>query len=305
VFRDQNNQAVALAHRDGGHSAVFLGFPFEALAPDRRAPLMERAVGWLSWLGRSTLSVEPRGAGPGDVVTYTLSLRNDGSGPVTVSLSNTLPTAVVLEEHSLVGPGTYEELARRVSWHGSVQPGQAVTLGYRAAIHAETLPGESIANSARITLEDQQVAFDRAAVLDVGAPDLSPSTFRCAPTAAGPDDVVTCTLALVNRGPETADPATASVYPPGYYARGAKPLLQVDDGLQTASETIVWSGAIPGGSQATLVFDLHPVSQHIAHTLYGVAFIDDGQSGQYERPVWVESVPHRLYAPLLFGSPSP
>jgi uncharacterized repeat protein (TIGR01451 family) len=305
VFRDQNNQAVALAHRDGGHSAVFFGFPFEALGPDRRAPLMERAVGWLSWLGRSTLSVDPRSAGPGDVVTYTIALRNDDSSLVTASMSNTLPAAVVLDENSLVGPGTYEEQARRVSWRGSIQPGEAVTLAYRVTIQAGTLPGDSIANSSRITLEDQQVAFDRAAVLDIGAPDLSRSSLGCDPAIARPGDAVSCTLALVNSGPETADPATASIHPPGYYAPGSKRLLEIDDGLQTASETITWSGAIPGGSQATLVFDLHPASAHVARTLYGVAFIDDGQYRKYERPVWVEIVPCRVYAPLLLGGEDP
>jgi hypothetical protein len=109
----------------------------------------------------------------------------------------------------------------------------------------------------------------------------------------------------VNSGPETADPATASIHPPGYYAPGSKRLLEIDDGLQTASETITWSGAIPGGSQATLVFDLHPASAHVARTLYGVAFIDDGQYRKYERPVWVEIVPRRVYAPLLLGGEDP
>jgi uncharacterized repeat protein (TIGR01451 family) len=298
VFRDQGHRATALTQRSSEHAALFFGFPFEALPAHERPRVMERAVGWLSRLGRSSLEAGRRSVSPGDSLTYTITLRNDGSESMTVGVSNTLPTELAIDAYTLIGPGNYDLTDRRISWRGSIASGEAVTLAYRATVFTPTL-GRPVINSARVALEDHGLSFDRSAEVRLNVPDLSPSTFKCAPVFARPGEAVTCTLALVNAGPATAEAATAHIYPPGAYTLAPDSLWASEGTVGQLSDSIIWRGPLIAGSQATLTFELSPSPDPVRRTLYGVAFLDDGVGRELERPTWLEIRPWRVYAPLL------
>ncbi|MGD8968188.1 MAG: S8 family serine peptidase [Anaerolineae bacterium] len=299
VFRDQEYRAIALTHYGNEHAALFFGFPFEALPAHERPRVMERAVGWLSWLGRSSLEAGRRSVSPGDLLTYTIALRNDGSESVTVEVSNTLPTELAIEAHTLIGPGSYDPTDRRISWRGSIASGEAVTLAYQATVFTPTLLGRPVINSARVTLEDHGLSFDRSAEVRLQVPDLSSSAFECEPMVVRPGERVTCTLSLVNGGPVTAEAVTAHIYPPGAYALQPDSLWASEGTVGQLSDGIIWRGPLVAGGRAVLTFELSPSPEPAKRTLYGVAFLDDGVGREWERPTWLEIHPWRVYAPLL------
>jgi uncharacterized repeat protein (TIGR01451 family) len=260
---------------------------------------MERAVGQLSWLGASTFQADRRSASPGDVVTYTIALSNDGLQPVTAWVSNTLPLELGIKAESIRGPGQYSSGDRELSWRAPLDAGEVVTVSYRAAVLTATAPAQTVVNSARIGLSDHKIAFSRASRLRIDAPDLSSSAFECKPPIARPGESVSCTLHLANTGTGEANPATARIYAPRAEAVVADSVWASAGSAQWQSETIYWSGLLVRGGTATLRFELDLPQDPVARTLYGVTFLEDGAGLTLERPAWIDIHPWPAYLPVV------
>jgi uncharacterized repeat protein (TIGR01451 family) len=299
AFRDQGHRATALTRRADRDATLFLAFPFEALPSDARPMLMEQGIGWLSSLGGSTFEAHPRSVGHGDSLTYTVTLRNDGLEPVTASVSNTLPSEVAIVPESLVGPGSYDPASRQVSWLGAVGSNEVVTIAYQAVVSGTTGLDGPIVNTARVGLEDQALAFDRSAHVRLDAPDLSSSAFICRPVAPRPGRLVSCALSLVNSGPVAANAITADIYPPGGYALAPASLVASKGTVERAGDRIIWRGPLGAGGQALLTFELSVSSEPVKEAMYGVAFLEDGVGGTWERPAWITVHPWQVYLPIL------
>jgi uncharacterized repeat protein (TIGR01451 family) len=298
-FRDQGGRGIALVRRERDHATSFLAFPFEALPEEVRPTAMERAVGWLSWLGASTFEADPRSVAPGDDVTYTIELRSDGLEPVSAWVSNTLPAGLAIRSDSVIGPSGYTSKHGQLSWRGSIDPREVVTLSYRAAVLTGTASADTIVNIARLGLQDHTIEFSRSARVRIAAPDLSSSTFSCEPSVVKPGDEVSCTLTVVNAGTGDADPATARVHAPGAYRVGADSISLSTGTAKWQGETVYWSGLLVSGGTATLRFQLDLPKDPVQRTLYGAAFLDDGAGGAWERPAWLAIRPCQAYLPVV------
>jgi len=311
-FRDQNRTPIGLARAEADYKTVFFSYPFEAIPPAGRRQVMDRAVGWLSWLGESTFTAHQRSVAPGARLTYTLTLRNDGPEAVRASLSNTLPISLTLVPGSLTGPATYDAPSRHVSLLGTaanpLQPGATLTVTYQATVSPDCASGETIVNVARIGLEDHRIRFDRDAVLAVDAPDLSPSYLACHPLAPRPGATITCGLHLANAGPAGA--LTATVF--NLLPQNTRLILDSVE-LERAgtaklptrtlvlyTQSIQWAGPLPAGDVVTLSYQLTLPRTVIHPPFYNVAFLEDGVTGAWERTAWIIADPFRCYLPLTF-----
>ncbi len=308
AFRDGDRRGLALTRRSGDYATSFFAFPFEALPKDEHAAVMERTVGWLSWLGDSTFEANRGSASADDVLTYTLRVPNDGPEPVTVTLSNTLPTSVRLSADSITGPGSYETATRRLSWRGKLAPGEVVSFSYRVSVTAGAAP-DAIANAAALILEDHRIAFQRVATVRVDAPDLAPSQMVCTPINVRPGAETTCTLALHNEGPADALEATVSISLPLAATPVTNSLTLEGEGeAEVMSNTIHWSGPIAAGARTTLTYEIILPRDPARRFLYSVAFLADGTQatedratgGAWERAVWLQLTPWRAYLPLVY-----
>jgi len=299
-FRDQELRPIALARREGDYKTVFFSFPHEALPEAGRAEVMERAVGWLSWLGGSTFAASRGAAAGGDTLTYTIFLRNDGPEPVTASLSNTLPLSLTFVPGSLTGPAAYDPPTRRVSWEGHLEARAGITFTYRASVEAGIPAGAVVANTARLGLEDQGVRFHRTAVVRVERPDFAPSAFWCRPSSPRPGVVVTCTLSLVNVGLGDALTATATSLVPEDAVLDADSLAWMGGGAADAlTETVEWAGDLSVQAQVTVTYRLTLPSDPLHPPLYSVAFLNDGVGGAWERDTWLVVNPWQARMPLV------
>ncbi len=299
-FRDQERRPIALAQQEGDYRTVFFSFPYETLPEEARPVVMERIVGWLSWLGSSTFAADRGAISGSDTLTYTITLRNDGPASVTGSVSNTLPVSLTLIPGSLTGPATYDPTTQRFSWQGPLGPGAAITCTYRVTVAAGLPAGTLIANVACLGLEDQGVRFHRAAVVRVDAPDLSPSTFRCDPSSARPGSVVTCTLAVANAGSGDAFTATVTNLLPGDATLIPGSLAWVGGGAAEALiGTVRWTGPLSTGSWVTLTYRLILPNDPVHPPLYSAAFLEDGVGEAWERATWVILDPWRSYLPVI------
>ena len=300
-FRDQERLGIALNRREGGYATIFFSFPFETLPEEVRPQVMERSVGWLSWLGSSAFSADRGAVSGGGTLTYTAVLRNDGPATVTASLSNTVPVSLTLVPGSLTGSAAYDPLTRRVSWEGSLGPGSVLTVTYQVTVATGIPTSTAIINTARLGLEDQQIRFHRTAVVRVGAPDLSPSAFRCNPSPALPGAVATCTLALANGGPGNSLTATAAISLPADAALVPGSLTWIGGGAATTyTGEVRWAGPLGVGSEVTVTYQLTLPASLVHPPLYSVAFLEDGTGGAWERGTWLLVEPLRWYFPLIF-----
>jgi uncharacterized repeat protein (TIGR01451 family) len=306
-FRDQEQRGIAVARREGGHAAVFFSFPFETLPQGVRPLVMGQTVGWLSWLGGSTFAANRETVSGGDTLTYTIALRNDGPVSITASLSNTLPASLTMIPGSLTGPSAALEAGLavysptgQISWEGPLGPGSSVTVTYRVTV-ATGLPALTpITNTVLLGLEDQAIHFRRTAVVRVGAPDLSSSALRCDPAAALPAAVVTCTLALANGG--LADAPTAvvtNVLPSAAAFVSGSLTLEGGGAAELLTGTVRWAGPLSIGNRVTVTYRLTLPTDPFHPPMYGVAFLEDGLGGAWERPTWLFVEPLRYYLPAV------
>lgn len=315
TFRDQNSVPIALARVEGDYKTVFFSYPLEALPEAGRRQVMERVVGWLSWLGGSTFTAHRPAALAGDRLTYTLVLRNDGLEPISALLSNTLPLSLTFVPGSLTGPATYDAASRRFSLAGTAKnplpPGAAYTITYRAIVSSDVVSGGVVANVAHIGLEEHRIRFTREAVVVVDGADLSPSLLTCVPPAPRPGAVLDCALRLVNAGPADALTVTVRNRLPRQGPQQTE-LISASIELERAgtaklptytlaldARSIEWAGPLPAHDVVTLSYQLILPRRPTHLPFYNVAFLADGLAGDWERTAAIIADPFRCYLPVL------
>jgi uncharacterized repeat protein (TIGR01451 family) len=320
AFRGQHGQPSAVT-REGACAdshpsclwrSAFFAFPFETLPASMRATLMSRLVGWLSWLGGSELQADREVVQVGDVVSYSLTLRNDGPEVLLgASVSNTLPAGTLLEDGP-DGGADYDTRNRTITWTGDLDPGTAVTFTYRLRL-AGSFGDGIVHNAADVSLGEQHIRFQRWANVRIAAPNLSASRLMLSPqrdvtqfpAVVGASTEVTVTLLVHNNG--LADAPSASVDNPlPWPLRLITGTLSVDGG-GTASELpwenrVLWEGEVTVAEPVTLTYRaVAPPVLEDPLWVYNAARVDDGLGGAWERGEWLFVEPQRLYMPLFFN----
>ncbi len=300
--------ALTYASRSGAsqawRTALFV-FPFEALSPPTRSLVMARLVGWLSWLGSSSLSADRTVVSPGGEVIYTLVARNDGLDLVGgVTVSNTLPPDTTLLDGPS-GGARYVPEAHRVEWAGELAPGQAVTVSYRLQVPAGPPSGTgllpALENVARISLGDQGFGFERRARVRVGAPDLSSSSLGIEPALAVSGRPVSLTLVLRNTG--LTDTLAASLDNPLPWPMHLISGSLSGGGVGTLlpeQDRVFWQGPIPQGQAVTLTYQAAPLSRRPVW-LSNAFQVSDGMGGVWEIKEGVDVEPQRVYLPIVLN----
>lgn len=87
-------------------------------------------------LAGSTLSASKVAAEPGDLLSYTIVLRNPSLPLASVSVSDVLPAGVTYAGGLIATSGTASYLAGVVVWNGAVNPGAPVSITFNVTIDA-------------------------------------------------------------------------------------------------------------------------------------------------------------------------
>jgi len=310
AFRSQAGQPGALTHAGACATGdptcrwrtAFFAFPVEAFPLAERTVLLQRLVGWLSWLGGSELQADRSTAQVGDTLAYTLTLRNDGPGTVIgAAVSNTLPLSAALADGPH-GGATYDPVTRRIAWGGDLAPGDALTFTYRLTVTAGSaaLP---LVNPAGFTLGQQGLHFRREAVVRLAAPELSASTLAVTPAAANSLTEVSVTLVLRNTGLSDALDASVDAPLPWTMRLITGTLSVAGGGVATewpAENRVQWAGPLAVGEAVTLTY--HAVAPRALTEptwAYVAARLEDGRGGAWERGGWLYVEPHRFYFPII------
>ena len=141
ALRGSSGRALAIHRIESRSRNVFMIAPFEALTGADAAHVMGRTVGWLGWLGDSTLTTSRGVAAAGDSVGFTLTARHNGAAPIHVTLTATLPLSVTFIPESLTPGAGFDLASGVVTWTGMLDPGAAITVSYRVTLTADLLTG--------------------------------------------------------------------------------------------------------------------------------------------------------------------
>jgi len=308
AFLGEHGAPIGLAHAVPPYRTVFFSYPFEALDSGAAEKVMERVVGWLSWLGTSTLAADRAIAAEGDSLNYTITLRNDGRDGISqASLLNPIPAHTSYVAGSLQpAEAVYHPSTDTVTWNGGIAPGQSVIVSYRVDVASPLAPGTVVSNVAYIGYDDHYILFDREVDVRVNVPDLSASTITVDKETAERGEPLTYTIVLRNTGVIDASsavlindiPAHVAYLPGSLSTAGAPPAVW--DG-----EKVTWSGPLSLGPPVTITYGAVVSTTGGNLTIRNVAHLEDNFSYVTERTAdtFVPSPPQFL--PLILRNDRP
>ncbi|MGB3903955.1 MAG: S8 family serine peptidase [Anaerolineae bacterium] len=308
AFRGDHELPAALAYAAPAYRTVFLAFPFEALDRAAAERVMERVIGWLGWLGTSTLAADRNVVASGGTMTYTLTLSNDGWETVTAHLSDTLPVETNYVADTLSPTtATYDPVTRRVSWGGDLPSGGTMIVNYQVTVDNLLPAGTIITNVADIGYDEHWIAFDRWARTRVNAADLSGSTLEVDNTTARPGDPLSYTITLRNVG---VAPSTAAslVNPIPDYTTYIPDSLSITGG-GTGMEgggVITWAGSVDIGSPVVITYGVTVTAPFAGFTITNRADVYDDYGHPVELTATTTVRLYELHFPIIFrgfGSP--
>jgi uncharacterized repeat protein (TIGR01451 family) len=250
----QANSLTNLGVGSGGQiwHTHFLAFGPEVLASSsERSRLLQRSLGWLSWLGSSTVTPSVSALLDGTDLTYTATLVNDGWIDLpTVGFTATFPAQLT------PGPASpeFSLVNGALVWSGPLGRNQPKVLTYTATISSALPLGTKVSQVSWLAYPQHRMAFDRVAEVRVNFPDLADSALTVNPTQkveAG--DMLNYTLRLKNTG-LVNDPAVTATntLPPMLELQAIDPPTQ--GALVTAGKSFTWTTPLAVNEVATLTY---------------------------------------------------
>jgi uncharacterized repeat protein (TIGR01451 family) len=273
----QHGQTNSVTHAGTGTGGDhwhtnFLAYGPELLPDIERARLMQRSVGWLSWLGRSTVTPSVSATLDGAVVTYTAIITNDGwSNLPTVHFTATFPAELTVGTST---PGLALDTGGNLVWNGSLNKNQSKVLTYTATI-ANALPlGTVISQTSWLAYPEHNILFDRVADVYVNFPTLNTSAMSVTPAQdVEKNDVLTYTIVLRNNGVVDDPMVTATNTLPHMLD-----LVSVDTPSQgsvfSSSKSITWTTPVAKDQAVTLTYRA-AISYETSSSIKNTAYIND------------------------------
>lgn len=202
LIQHDRNGVAAIGNTGFSWRSVFWAFPFETLPIEKQTGAMRQILGWLSDLGDSNFTADKQQVSKPDLsnpITYTIQLTNQSSiSGNQVTITNTLPISILLDESSLVGGGIFDSISREITWSGFISANQYHEISYQAWLSADLEPGTLIINPVEINYDQAPLPFFRTADVWIGLKDQISSTIEIHPSIIRPGQLATLTLHLNN-----------------------------------------------------------------------------------------------------------
>ncbi|MEM7348219.1 MAG: hypothetical protein AAF485_28650 [Chloroflexota bacterium] len=297
----QDGQNNSVFHKGLGSSGNywhtnFLSYGPELLAPTDRARVIQRSMGWISWLGSSTITPDVSEALDGDTILYTAIVTNDGWR----DLTTTHFTATFSSELTPVSASPDLTLTNgNYVWSGPLGKHQSKTFTYTAQI-ANALPlGTRVSQTSWLAYPEHNILFDRIADVQVNTPNLKTSTFDVVPNKtlqAG--DTLTYTLVLKNDGLVDAPMVTTTNTLPHMLQ-----LLGIDSPSQGNivhnNRIITWTTPLSKNEMATLTYRAI-ISYQSSTDIQNTAYANDDLSDQLLLMAEANFKVYPYYFPIIY-----
>ncbi|MFK3835008.1 GEVED domain-containing protein [Microbacterium sp. NPDC087868] len=237
----------------------------------------------------------PETVNPGDVVTYTLTIVNDGTAAYTSAIPATISDdlSAVLDDATLTGTPTAVVVGQpgitlpvptfaspNLNWSGAIGVGQTVTITYSVEVNDPRSGDGELANVVLPTGPGGECAPDECAtVTPVQSYTVSKSASA---TSAVPGDTITYTVVVTNNSdvaytedaPASFSDDLSAVLDDAAYNDDAT------EGATVTGSTLAWEGPLAAGASITITYSVtvnNPVSGDGVLTN---AVVPDGPGGE-------------------------
>ncbi len=218
-------------------------------------------------------SVDRAAAVPGDLLTYSLVVRNLGTAPLTaVTVTDAVPGELIYVppaagEVSGGPPPIHDATQRRLTWSiGVIAPGDRVPIAFRARVGAEVRSGVIVSNTATVETHETEPIVSNPANTLIQYPDLAiVKRPNRTPVVVGQE--VAYTIVVTNRADGTTDSTWISDrLPHGFTYVPGSTLLRSDGAILSTADPRTSGAPAPGEGDA-LRWDLGRLGAYEADTL--------------------------------------
>jgi uncharacterized repeat protein (TIGR01451 family) len=211
-----------------------------------------------------TKTVDKTIADPGALLTYTISVKNNGGAAASnIQVVDPIPQDTTYQNSLSTSPGaplpSYQVGTNRVVWAiPTLAATQTMTMSFKVKINTLPLHSSVIANKATLTGPASTQSLLAAATVVRGVADLSGSVYAPSSARVGLGGTTTYTLNLLSNGTAAAAGATAKLTIPAGMTLEAGSAAATSGSLtvNTAPNTITWnaSGPLPIGTVVRISF---------------------------------------------------
>ena len=263
---------VALTPAIDPGKMLFMAFGFEGLPTAVQADVMNRSVGYLSRLGRSSVKADRAVVWPGETITLTIAARNDGLDPIQqAAFTFTLPS-----DFTYLGGDA-------PTWSGALAAGQAVTHDLILQAPQNSAAGTVLTLPVELRDTDQAIGFTRAAQIRLAGTDLA-LAYRPLVEKIRPGQVLTWELIARNTGALSAT-TYLTLNAPFDQIWITDTAVWSSGEIVTYSDRILWRGVLEANEEVTVSAQMTAPVALPARWLYGsAAAVNDygvWQSGDY------------------------
>ncbi|MCR4406533.1 MAG: hypothetical protein NUW24_06390 [Anaerolineae bacterium] len=252
TFRVQTNSPLPNGTPIDNTAIIYDGYHADTLSRSTHTE-----IGSAPNLSASSKTVDRPTAEPGDVLTYTVVLRNTGNMNTSASMTDTLPANVTYVPGSVTGGATYDGGNNRVLWNGAMNAGARITVTYRVTVNLPLDNNTLIENSATIN-DGVHPAFETtppAQTLIQSTPNLLTSDKAVSRSEAAPGDTLVYTITLRNTGRMTAHSATMYDILPSQIDIVGQPYASSGSVSYTGyNRRVSWNGSVSPLQPVTVIF---------------------------------------------------
>ncbi|MGQ9815393.1 MAG: S8 family serine peptidase, partial [Candidatus Roseilinea sp.] len=311
ILRGDSGQPAGLARAGASTSSAtssadwrtgFMPFAFEALTTTAKADLMNRAAGWLSWLGASSLFPHEDQIAAGDTVTFTIALRADDVISPALAITPTVTISAPVAEHLFVVSSTLTGWSDHHAgeWSGALQAGMALTWTFVATTSASLSAGEMLTAWLRVSISQPDLAFTRHTATRVGGPRVI-SSLTVAPASPQWGGLITAIARMTNVGSIAAPGARMTSVVPIALSLLTPTVQGPSIGSVTVSRNrIDWTGALAAGAAITLTYQMSaPAISSPQRDFYHAVLVDDGSGALSQSARWISPGAQNRFLPLV------
>jgi uncharacterized repeat protein (TIGR01451 family) len=253
-------------------------------------------------LSTSSKAVDKASAVPGDVLTYTIVVRNTGpTNAANATLADVLPAHTTYVNGSVTGSATYSSTLNSILWNGPLAASSAVTVTYQAHIVGPLANGTVITNTAQVGDGLGKTWLTNETDTTVSSADLSTSSKTANKTLVASGERITFTIKIDNTGFASSAATMVDALPAGLTLIGT-PSVQTGPGsVIFAGNTVTWTGTLDSAynNQARVQLSAVVGTLSLCQKITNVATVSDGQGNQYVPSVTVGGPCYKTYMPIV------
>jgi uncharacterized repeat protein (TIGR01451 family) len=252
-------------------------------------------------LSTSSKAVDKANSVAGDVLMYTIVVRNSGpTNAADARLSDVVPTHTAYVDSTVTGGATYSSTLNAILWNGSLAAGNAVTVTYQAKIVGPLDNGTVITNTAQVGDGLGTTWSTNEVQTTVTSASLSTSSKTASSTSVRPGDRITFTVQINNTGFASSAATMVDVLPAGLTLVGTPTVKSGPGSVIFAGNTVTWTGTLDAAYQNQARVELSAiVGAVLSCQATNVATIKDGQGNEYQPSVTINGVCYKYYMPII------